>query len=108
MTRTSRVYTLLWFTFLFTAFWPEGRLAAAEDGLKKIKNIIILYLENRSFNNLLGTFPGANGISRARHSVLQQDRSGTPYRFLPPTTGPFDVDSNVPEVRALTLPQLPN
>jgi hypothetical protein len=65
-------------------------------------------LENRSFGNLLGTFPGANGISRAGQSVVQRCSSGTPYRFLSRTPGPFDVESNVPEVRALTLPQLPN
>jgi phospholipase C len=108
MKGTSHCRRIIWFCALIIASWADPLPAAAEDGLKKIKNIIILYLENRSFNNLLGTFPGANGIARAKQTVVQRDRSGTSYRFLPPTTGPFDVESNVPEVRALTLPQLPN
>jgi phospholipase C len=108
MTHTSRICNTIWFILLLLAFWPQPQSAAAEEGLKKVKNIIILYLENRSFDNLLGSFPAANGISRAGQAAVQRDRSGTPYRFLPPTTGPFDVESNVPEVRALALPQLPN
>jgi phospholipase C len=64
--------------------------ASAQDankpvrGLDKIKHIIIIYLENRSFDNLYGLFPGANGITNAGVAAAQVDRNGTPYKQLPP------------------------
>ncbi len=35
---------------------------AAETGIHKIKHIVIIMQENRSFDSYFGTFPGANGI----------------------------------------------
>jgi len=32
-------------------------------GIESIENIVVIYAENRSFDNLYGTFPGANGLS---------------------------------------------
>ena len=84
----------------------ERRVYAA-SGLEKISHIIVLYLENRSFDNLLGEFPGANGLSKAQ-STLQRDRNGTPYVVLPPADGPFDVEGNTPAVRGLKMGRLPN
>ena len=31
-------------------------------GLDSIETVIVLYAENRSFDNLYGRFPGANGL----------------------------------------------
>jgi phospholipase C len=31
-------------------------------GLEKIQNIVVIYAENRSFDNLYGFFPGANAF----------------------------------------------
>ena len=106
MTRFFRAGLLT--VFFVGLFCFQSRAGAADDGLKKIKNIIILYLENRSFNNLFGTFPGANGLSRVGQSVVQRDQNGAVYRFLPNPQGPFDVQGNAPHVRALSLPELPN
>ena len=39
--------------------------AHAQDGLAKIKTIVVIYAENRSFDHLYGFFPGANGIANA-------------------------------------------
>ncbi len=36
--------------------------AAAADGIHKIKHVIIIMQENRSFDSYFGTFPGADGI----------------------------------------------
>ena len=30
--------------------------------LTSVKNIVVIYAENRSFDNLYGNFPGANGL----------------------------------------------
>jgi phospholipase C len=52
-------------------------------GLEKIKHIIVIYLENRSFDHLYGLFPGANGIKDAGVAATQVDRDGAPYEKLP-------------------------
>ncbi len=62
-------------------------LVAAEsppaEKLAPVKHIIVLYLENHSFDNLFGTFPGADGISDASDKAIQVDETGTPYKTLP-------------------------
>ena len=35
------------------------------EGLGRLKHIVVIYLENRSFDNLYGEFPGANGLANA-------------------------------------------
>jgi phospholipase C len=85
---------------------PEPAAQAA-SGPENISHIIVLYLENRSFDNLLGEYPGANGLAKAQ-STLQRDRSGTPYKVLPSPDGPFDVEGNPPAVRAIKIGALPN
>ena len=36
--------------------------AARTDGIRKIKHVVVIMQENRSFDSYFGTFPGANGI----------------------------------------------
>src|SRR5580704_14725084 len=38
------------------------RGAAAEAGIHKIKHIVIIMQENRSFDHYFGTYPGADGL----------------------------------------------
>ena len=57
----------------------------ADADLAKIEHIVVIYAENRSFDNLYGLFPGANGIANATpESTTQLDRDGTPLPHLPP------------------------
>jgi phospholipase C len=69
-------------------------------GLEKINHIIVLYLENRSFDNLYGLFPGADGIADAGPAATQVDRDGKPYDKLPPVLNtnfkPAKVDPRYP------------
>jgi acid phosphatase len=52
-------------------------LADASSTLDKIKTVVVIYAENRSFDNLYGLFPNANGISNAAPASYQQlDRDG--------------------------------
>lgn len=37
-------------------------ISSSNNGIKKIKHVIIIMQENRSFDNYFGTFPGADGI----------------------------------------------
>ncbi len=41
-----------------------------------IKNVIVVIMQNRSFDHLFGTFPGANGISPGVPGFTQTDSSG--------------------------------
>lgn len=61
-------------------------LAEASGTLDKIKTVVVIYAENRSFDNLYGLFPGANGIGNATPASYQQlDRDGkTVLATLPP------------------------
>jgi acid phosphatase len=51
-----------------------------------IDTVVVIYAENRSFDNLYGLFPGANGIGNALKdpaSYLQRDRNGSVLPHLP-------------------------
>lgn len=59
---------------------------AAVDGARApIEHIIVLFLENRSFDHLFGTYPGADGL--ASYKGRQADKSGTTYATLPHPLG---------------------
>jgi len=84
MLHRSRRYWLAGMaTALLTVLGATGVQAAAPEGLKKIDHILVVYLENRSFDNLYGLFPGANGLSQADGAALQVDKDGKPYATLP-------------------------
>ncbi len=65
--------------FALWLLWP----AAASAGLEKIEHIIVISLENRSFDNIFGMFPGADGVAQAKETAIQRDKNGKPYETLP-------------------------
>ncbi|MCW3473777.1 alkaline phosphatase family protein [Limobrevibacterium gyesilva] len=93
---------------LFTAIMLAGALALAgraraqvPEPLAKIGHIVVIFEENRSFDNLFGLFPGANGLLNAGAAARQTDRTGKPYDALPPVRNtnlrPVGVDTRFPE-----------
>ena len=50
-----------------------------------IDHVVVLFLENRSFDHLFGTYPGADGL--ANYKGRQADKSGATYATLPPPLG---------------------
>jgi phospholipase C len=50
-----------------------------------IDHVVVLFLENRSFDHLFGTYPGADGL--ANYTGRQVDRSGVTYATLPQPLG---------------------
>src|SRR3954468_24100514 len=57
--------------------------AWAQDALSKIKTIVVIYAENRSFDHLYGLFPGANGVSNATaEQKTQIDHDGLTLPYL--------------------------
>jgi phospholipase C len=69
--------------FLAAAAAPIPAAAERPAGLDKINHIIVIYLENRSFDNLFGRFPRANGLGRASNTAPQVNADGQPYARLP-------------------------
>ncbi len=56
---------------------------AVDPRLAQIQHIVVMYLENHSFDNLYGTFPGADGIAHADATEVQVNDIGLPYQSLP-------------------------
>jgi acid phosphatase len=66
----------------------EPVAAAVAANYADIQTIVVIYAENRSFDNLFGTFPGANGLAGASpQAVAQLDRDGAPLPGLPAIWG---------------------
>jgi phospholipase C len=64
---------------------------AATPPLDSVGHVVVVFLENRSFDHLYGLFPGAEGIRNAGLSSIQVTAEGRPFITLPAvlTTGRF-------------------
>ncbi|WP_347988232.1 alkaline phosphatase family protein [Methylomonas sp. AM2-LC] len=84
--------------FLFSSLALLSPIAshAQPKGLENIEHIVVIYLENRSFDSLYGKFPGANGLAQAKNAPLQVDEFGRPYKILPPVMDGKNIDSHFP------------
>jgi acid phosphatase len=85
---------------------PADAAAASIDGgapaLQKVNHIVVILLENWSFDSLYAEFQGANGLTNALTAPPQLDpTTGQPYATLPETeshlpaglpNGPFALD----------------
>lgn len=78
------------------AFGSNSELREDIQKLKKIEHIIIIYQENRSFDSLFGTFPGAEGIPPIEKINPQIDFEGKPYPELPRPRLQGEVDIRFP------------
>src|SRR4051812_36553024 len=84
--------------------------ACGATGIDRVNHVVVIYLENRSFDNLYGSFAGAQGLSAAAAAPLQVDSSGTTYATLPAVpdsrfpanlpNAPFDIGQYVPPDQA--------
>jgi phospholipase C len=80
--------------------------APAQPGdITSINHVVVLYLENRSFDNLYGEFAGAEGLSTAT-KYTQMDSAGGAYSVLPQAANgglpaslpnaPFAIEQYIP------------
>src|ERR1700756_4499775 len=73
---------------LLVASLALAQAQTSRHGLDDIQNIVVIYAENRSFDVLYGSFPGANGVGKASPaSISQADRDGSELKELPPVWG---------------------
>src|SRR5882724_5240824 len=69
--------------FALAALIGTAGVSRGQDGLGKIKTIVVIYAENRSFDHLYGFFPGANGIANATaEQKTQLDHDGKALAHL--------------------------
>ena len=70
---------------------PDGGPAATSDagsdaGLQQINHVVVVLLENWSFDSLYAEFPGADGLANALKAPPQVNpTTGQPYSTLPET-----------------------
>ena len=79
--------------------------------LDDIQTIVLIYAENRSFDNIYGAFPNANGLQSAQAQAIKQvDRDGaTILPVLPPAWGGMTAAGQTPVVsQAATTNVWPN
>ncbi|WP_179404691.1 acid phosphatase [Burkholderia guangdongensis] len=86
-----------------------GNEEIAQQNLSAVKNVVVIYAENRSFDNLYGHFPGANGLANATATSTQQkDRNGAPLPTLPRIWGGLTAKGVSPAVTEAMTANLPN
>jgi phospholipase C len=65
------------------AFSPTGSGDRFAERAGPIKNVVVIYAENHSFDNMYGLFPGANGIANATpEQYTQLGHDGKPLPEL--------------------------
>ena len=82
----------------------------------KVENIVVIYAENRAFDNLYGNFPGAHGLREVvdenghpqKGYIPQKDRDGSVLPALPPTWGGVTAAGVTPVVTQAESAGLPN
>ncbi len=82
----------------------------------KVATIVVIYAENRAFDNLYGNFPGARGLSEVIGRdgrplpayAAQRDREGTVLATLPQTWGGVTAPGYTPVVTQAQSAGLPN
>ena len=89
---------------------------ASRLDLDRIANVVVIYAENRSFNNLFANFPGATGVPASKDQkkkgaafAPQRDRDGGVLARLPPAWGGLTAAGQpVTVTQAQTTNVLPN
>jgi acid phosphatase len=96
---------------------PAPPAEAATRALRaKVETIVVIYAENRAFDNLYGNFPGARGLGEIVDGdgrplpayVPQIDRNGSVLPALPPTWGGVTASGVRPVVTEAQSAGLPN
>lgn len=94
---------------LLAADAPGSADTAQTRALRAIDTVVVIYAENRSFDNLYGAFPGADGLANASDTARTQlDRNGTALKELPPVWDGLTAKGVTPPVTQAQTEHLPN
>jgi len=109
MTRRNRQLSLLGASLGVIAAVAACATGAGSGQVSDIQNVVVIYAENRSFDNLYGAFPGANGLQNAAATATQQiDRNGKAFTELPPIWDGLTAKGVTPAVTQAQTAHLPN
>jgi acid phosphatase len=97
------------FATLTTALTGLSLAHVQAQTLDAIQTVVVIYAENRSFDNLYGHFLGANGLQNVTPEIARQvDRDGTPLQELPAVWGGLTAKGVTPPVTQAQTEHLPN
>ncbi|WP_041741024.1 acid phosphatase [Collimonas fungivorans] len=90
-----------------------GQALGSALAMNNIQNVVVIFAENRGFDNLYGLFPGANGIpgvnpTSASSYVPQKDFDGSTLPVLPPTWGGMTLAGQSTVITQAQSANLPN
>jgi phospholipase C len=75
----------------------QKNASATGQGLQRVGHVVVIYMENHSFDDLYGQFQGADGLAAATAAqVTQLDAHGNPYTYLPSIRGTSAFPTNLP------------
>jgi len=87
----------------------QARAQAPQTGISSIETVVVIYAENRSFDNEYGSFPGANGLQNVTPAnSTQVDRDGSMLKELPPVWGGLTAKGIALPVTEAQTEHLPN
>ncbi len=82
---------------------------AQHGGINNIETVVVIYAENRAFDNLYGSFPVANGLQNVKaEDAMQRDRDGSVLSELPPIWGGLTAKGVTPPLTETETQHLPN
>jgi len=71
--------------------------APKKPSINDVQHVVVIYMENHSFDNLYGQFPGASGLAQANiKNVTQVEADGKPFATLPPVPKGSAFPTNLP------------
>jgi phospholipase C len=96
--------------FSFVAMTGPALAASPPErppGLERVGHVIVLFLENRSFDHLYGLFPGAEGIQDAGFASIQVNAEGRQFATLPAVINTYTRPTGIDSRFAVGLPNGP-
>ena len=91
------------------SIFSGGTADAQKSGIDNIETVVVIYAENRGFDNLYAFFPGANGLQNIKpDEFLQRDRDGSVLSELPPIWDGLTAKGVAPAVPQDKTAHLPN
>jgi acid phosphatase len=86
-----------------------GAQTGRQAGIDRIDTVVVIYAENRSFDNLYGFFPGANGWNHVTpNGAAQRDRDGSMLKELPAIWTGLTAKGETPVVTEAQTQHLPD
>jgi phospholipase C len=83
----------------------------ATPDITKVNHIVVIYLENRAFDNTYGEFPGAEGLDGSTTAAKQISASGAVYTTLPQVAGqpyPTNLPNTSFDIALYNPPTIPH